>query len=134
MLQLAKVADAGRALAIAAKTLNVKPETLSLIVTGYANKVLREELSDVVKLERVDKSYMKFGDVDGFAMDLVAPFNAKMREALWKHFWENGGKIYEYSSYTVPVSYVRDTVNSFDPSGHTFRELETKVVTYMPVS
>lgn len=58
MLMLSKVADAGRALAIAAKTLNVKPETLSLIVTGYANKILREELSDVVRLERGDKSYM----------------------------------------------------------------------------
>ncbi len=134
MLQLAKIADAGRALAIAAKTLNVKPETLSLIVTGYANKVLREELSDVVKLERVDKSYMKFDDVYMFATDLVAPFNAKLKDALWKHFMEDGRNVLHYNSYRVPVSYVRDTVNSFDPSGHAFRELETKVVTYMPVS
>ena len=134
MLKLAKVADAGRALAIAAKTLDMTPETLSAIVTGYANKVLREELSDVVKLERVDKSYMKFNDVYMFATDLVAPFNAKLKDALWEHFKKYGRSVLHYRSYTVPVSYVRDTVNSFDPSGHTFRELETKVVTYMPVS
>lgn len=134
MLKLAKIADAGRALAIASKTLNVKPETLSLIVTGYANKVLREELSDVVKLERVEESYMRFDDVYMFATDLVAPFNAKLKETLWLRFMEEDLDTLNYNSYNVPVSYVRDTFNSFDPSGNTFRELETKVVTYMPVS
>lgn len=134
MLMLSKVADAGRALAIAAKTLNVKPETLSLIVTGYANKILREELSDVVRLERGDKSYMKFDDVYMFAKDLVAPFNENLKDVLWKHLLEDGRNFLHYFSYRVPVSYVRDTVNSFDPSGHTFRKLETKVVTYMSVS
>ena len=134
MLMLAKIADAGRALAIAAKTLDVKPETLSLIVTGYANKVLREELSDVVKVERVEESYMKFDDVYMFATDLVAPFNAKLKETLWLRFMEEDLDTLNYNSYNVPVSYVRDTFNSFDPSGHTFRELETKAVTFMPVS
>lgn len=42
---------AGRALALAAKTLNMAPETLVAYVLGIANKVLREELGDVVKLE-----------------------------------------------------------------------------------
>lgn len=134
MLKLAKVADAGRALAIAAKTLDMTPETLSAIVLGYANKILREELSDVVKLERVEESYMRFDDVYMFATDLVAPFNAKLKETLWLRFMEEDLDTLNYNSYNVPVSYVRDTFNSFDPSGNTFRELETKAVTFMPVS
>lgn len=156
-LKLAKVAEAGRALAIAAKTLDMKPEDLTAIVTGYANSVLRGEFSDVVTLERAEPIHeeiegfdfdrpkesknitglkpgeMRFKDVYEYVTDLVEPFSASLKDDLWQDFLDKDGmgaysKV--YSTTMIPTSRVKELFDCYDPSGMAFRKLECEVCTH----
>lgn len=158
-LKLAKVAEAGRALAIAAKTLDMKPEDLTAIVTGYANSVLRGEFRDVVSLERAEPireeiagfdfdrpkeskkivglkpGEMRFKDVYEYVTDLVEPFSASLKDDLlpWQDFLDtdgNGAYSKVYSTAMISSSRVKELFDYYDPSGMAFRKLECEVCTH----